>query len=37
MNGKKKKNKKLDLDLGKVSHYLRRKLGTYNLHFLERN
>ena len=28
MNGKKKKkNKKLILDLGKVSHYLRRDLG----------
>ena len=27
MNGKKKKNKKLVLDSGKVSHYLRRDLG----------
>ena len=27
MNGKKKKNKKLVLDLGKVSHYQRRNLG----------
>ena len=27
MNGKKKKNKKLVLDSGKVSHYLKRDLG----------
>ena len=27
MNGKKKKNKKLVLDSGKASHYLRRDLG----------
>ena len=33
MNGKKKKNKKLVLDSGKVSHYLRRDLGLKSLEY----
>jgi len=35
MNGKKRKNKKLVLDLGKVSHYLRRDFSIKSFSYEE--